>query len=359
MLPTGTFSDAANQFIDPAGVAPGDLDDGSKWNFTTADLTAPVVSAITVNGTDVNSGLSTTPTGIAKDGKIVVAFSEPVTIATPASAVMLNGGAITYTATFAANVLTITPSSALASGITVTVDVVANQIFDKSTAVVGGNPLAAGTVGKFTVLDYINPNWDQVPTSANVTPGNNKFDVANISINEDGKIYFYAVAKGTFATTPSAIAVKQNATGSIAVLAADNSLSITGLLGDAHYDLYFVAEDKVPNLMDGTSAGQTVVSILDVKTADNVAPLLLTSFNTAPFTAGLSPANGTGCVATATTLKLKFNEAIGTIDPSKFWVRKFSDNHSVSIASVTVATDVVTIALTASLAEVTQYYCRD
>jgi len=353
---TGTFSDAANQFIDPAGVAPGDLDDGSKWNFTTADLTAPVVSAITVNGTDVNSGLSTTPTGIAKDGKIVVAFSEPVTIATPASAVMLNGGAITYTATFAANVLTITPSSALASGITVTVDVVANQIFDKSTAVVGGNPLAAGTVGKFTVLDYINPNWDQVPTSANVTPGNNKFDVANISINEDGKIYFYAVAKGTFATTPSAIAVKQNATGSIAVLAADNSLSITGLLGDAHYDLYFVAEDKVPNLMDGTSAGQTVVSILDVKTADNVAPLLLTSFNTAPFTAGLSPANGTGCVATATTLKLKFNEAIGTIDPSKFWVRKFSDNHSVSIASVTVATDVVTIALTASLAEVTQYY---
>jgi len=353
---TGTFSDAANQLIDPLGVAPGDLDTPIKWHFTTADLTAPVVSAITVNGTDVNSGLSTTPTGIAKDGKIVVTFSEPVTIATPASAVMLNGGLITYTATFAANVLTITPSSALASGATVTVDVVANQIFDKSTFVIGGNPLAAGTVGKFTVLDYINPNWDLVPTSANVAPGNNKFDITNISINEDGKIYFYAVAKGTFATTPSPVAVKQNATGSIAVLAADNSLSITGLLGDTHYDLYFVAEDKVPNLMDGTSVGQTVVSILDVKTADNVAPLLLTSFNTAPFTAGLAPADGAGCVATATTLKLKFNEAIGTIDPTKFWVRKVSDSHSVSIASVTVATDVVTIALTAPLAEVTEYY---
>lgn len=348
-ISTGTFQDDANQLI----AAANDLDDASDLWFTTEDKTAPVISAITVNGTDVNSSLANAPTGIAKNGKIVITFSEPVTIATPNTAVVLNDGApVASTATFVDNVLTITPTANLGSGRTITVSVAAGAIKDKGKNTL---PVADGLVGKFVVLDYENPIWDSplLPSTA----GNNSVVIHNLSINEPGKIFYYAVPKGTFSSTPSAASVMQNATGSWTTDGGVADLTINGLLGDTSYDIYFTAQDVVPNVMDGTTPGQTVISIYDLRTLDNVAPVLLTSFNTDGFTAGLTPADNATCIATNAVLKMKFNEKIGAVDATKFWVRKVSDNTSVGVLPYTasVDNDVVTITF-AGLAQNTEYY---
>jgi hypothetical protein len=371
-----TFTDSANQTIvlnDPVGT-PGELTGAvgatANLRFSTTDNIAPVVTSITVNGTDVKASLGTTPTGIAKNGDIVITFSEPVTIASAdlnsCVQVLVNGVPVTYVGTLVGQVLTINPTADFLQTLSfpgATVDVktaTTNKIKDQATPV--ANWIATDVaVGKFVVVDYIKPSWDGGAISS--VSGNNRLTINSISIDEAGKIYYYAVPAGSLSTTPSPATIKGNNTFAN-VVAGDNTFDITGLLGDKAYDVYFTAEDLVGNLMDGTTgvlpAGQKVNVLLNVRTLDNVAPLLLTSFNTAPFTAGFAPADNANCVNALTlpvTLQMKFNEPIGSVDASKVWVRKVSNNFSVGTPIVaSIAADVVTFTLTGPLEEKTDYY---
>jgi hypothetical protein len=321
------------------------------YNFTTEDLTDPLVNTIKIGETNIASSLVTTPTGIAKRGAIVITFTEPVTIATPATAVTLTasvGPAPAFTAAFnsGTNTLTITPSADYVSEDNITVNIAANQIYDKATA---PRPLAAGAVGKFIVLDYKNPEWTAAPVG---TPGNNEIVVSAIATNEPTTIYYYYAKAGTVITNTAAF-VKTNAQGSFANTAVP--FTIKPLLGDYAYDVYFTAEDKVPNLMDQTKVNQDVKKLANIKTYDNVKPTLVTK----------SPM-GTciDALAANTKIKLKFTEkvnltaaAAGAIN-DYFWVRKASDNVKVNLASVVDndADSTVVITLAANMAENATYY---
>ena len=362
---SNTFFDSAGQGID-LGVGVGELDAPGDLNFTTADLTPPTVTSVTVNDVHVEDAINPNPTGIAKDGNIVISFSEPVTIATPNSSVQLNAGALTYTATFADNVLTINPTADFASEATITVTTVAGQIVDKATS---PNDLGAVQIAQFVVQDYIDPKWDDAGAAAvaipvgQITSGNNQVTFT-LSVDEDAcKIYYYVTDAGALSSVPTPATVKASANGFAAVDDATTSVVVNGLAGDHAYDFYFIAEDAAGNLMDGVLGdNEQVRTAMDVSTLDNVPPELDLTANTGGYTLGLSPADGASCVDISggtVLLKLKFNEAIddASIVAAKFWVRRASNDHSLTITDVSAAGNVVTITVaSAQFAQAEGYY---
>ncbi|MGF7139598.1 Ig-like domain-containing protein [Roseimarinus sediminis] len=329
---TGTFEDASGQAI----AAINDLDLPGDYNFTTQDLTAPVVSAATVGGINVLTAAAST--GINKDGNIEISFSEPVVIATPNAAVTLNGlgGAIPFAATFSAstNVLTVNPTAALASEDLVTLDIVGGQIADKATYVGGPNYVAAGNVVTFTVQDYIRPQWTAAPAGVS---GNNQITVNTIATNEATTIY-YLIVKDGVTVTQTAAYIKANATASVANTAVP--FDIKNLDGDQVYDIYFIAEDAAGNLMDHTKASENVESILNIATLDNIKPEM-TSFNPKGSCVKNQAAGGTDLViefsenVSLTAAATAAAAGLPGVMADYIWVRNAATDVAVPINSIT------------------------
>jgi hypothetical protein len=114
------------------------------------------------------------------------------------------------------------------------------------------NALTIGTIGGGP--DTTAPEW--IATWPQADPLSSTSLTVRAKTNETGTAYYVVLADG--ATAPSAAQVKAGTDSSNAAATAAGSLAITanteasgpvtGLTADTSYDVYFVAEDAVPNL---------------------------------------------------------------------------------------------------------------
>jgi hypothetical protein len=164
---TATVTGGASGVKDVAG---NPLTANAVWSFTTADSTAPTITArIPANGA----------TGVSPSTTVTVTFSEAMTAATiTASTVVLRNPAnsvvpatVSYNAS--THVVTLTPSTGLSPQTTYTATVLGGAGGVKDLA---GNPLASDAVWTFATSEII------PPTVTAVTPTTGAAGVAKTSV---------------------------------------------------------------------------------------------------------------------------------------------------------------------------------
>jgi hypothetical protein len=107
---------------------------------------------------------------------------------------------------------------------------------------------------RFDLMDNAAPTWTSgCPKADTVT--STSF-TARAKTNENGKAYYVVVADGATAPTPAEVKAGTASGGGAAIKSGtltltantEASASVTGLTAETNYDVYFVAEDRLPNL---------------------------------------------------------------------------------------------------------------
>jgi hypothetical protein len=254
---TGTFTaDATFQVLDVS--------------YTTGDFC--VANALTIGAV---SGPDTTPptisslspldnaSGVAVGTNLVVTFSEAIHIGTGDITLKNLTDSTQTTITLpnaqvsvAGAVLTINPTADLTAGKDYAIQIASTAIKDLASTPNFFAGIADDTTWNFTSadIDTTAPDWIATwPQAEQLSPTSL---TVRAKINEAGTAYYVVLAYG--ATAPSAAQVKAltdsngapvSASGSLALTAnTEATAPVTGLTADSTYDVYFVAEDAVPNL---------------------------------------------------------------------------------------------------------------
>ncbi|MCV6636441.1 Calx-beta domain-containing protein [Candidatus Albibeggiatoa sp. nov. NOAA] len=112
-------------------------------------------------------------------------------------------------------------------------------------------------------------------TTTNISGIGATFFDLEFGLDELGTVYYVVVTDGSGKPTESQIAAGQNSSGSAAIASGTVSITdtsesvtetITGLSSETSYDIYFYAEDAIPNKTDIGDDGLTTI-------ADTVAPV--------------------------------------------------------------------------------------
>lgn len=191
----------------------------------------------------------------------------------------------------------------------------------------------------------LTPNSDfTAPAWAATWPQVNPLDSTSLSVsaqtNEAGIAYFVVLADGASAPTAAQVKAGHDSadlaalkSGSIALTAAtETTASVTGLLPGTHYDVWFVAQDAVPNLQaapakvsvatlaDTTPPTLTSADIFDnayggpILTVDTVIYTVVFSKPMNPATVGIDDFRNAGSPAAT------INSVTATADPAVFTV---------------------------------------
>jgi len=123
-----------------------------------------------------------------------------------------------------------------------------------------------------TIPDVIAPEWTSLYPKTESISGSGFTAIANL--NEPGNVYLVVLASGAAAPTPAEVKAGKESGGGNALKSdtircsassTEYTSIITGLNQQTSYDVYFVAEDDIPNL-------QTSVTKISITTIDDLAP---------------------------------------------------------------------------------------
>ena len=290
--------------LDKFDNAYGGISSTSGWKFTTNDNVKPTVTYSPADGA----------TGVAKDAKIVLTFSEPVYAATSTYTFTAGAGATSPfelkvgTATLTFNAPAVTNNSK-----TITITPLANfnssdlvTVYIKPGSVVDGAGNIVDTQGQgvsFVVKDFVGPviTWDTLPTKATTDPVVAKFDEAIYSAGggeiTNANLYTILILKNN--------ANNSNVTYTSTIDATKKVITITPSSAWASEGSYLVGvsadlEDASGNHFSGANRTATI-TIADVT----------------PATVDLSSVDGKVLPTTATAT-LTFTKPDGTTaDPRK------------------------------------------
>ncbi len=286
----------------------------SSFTFP-ADTTPPALLSAEVNGVTLvlnyNEGLNPASVPSSIDFEVLVN-----SVARNVTNVAISG-----------NRVILTLASAVVNGDTVTISYGVpgiNPIRD-----IAGN-LAFALIGQSVTnntpgADVTPPAWaatypkNDTPTSTGVT--------VRAQIDEAGTVYYVVLADGSTAPSPAQIkagtdasdgALPANRFGNITMVAnTENNAAITGLTAATSYDIYFIAEDTVPNL-------QLVADrkLLDITTTSGGSDLFISEYiEGTSNNKALEIYNGTGATVTLTgnyIVLLYANGSASPINPYNF-----------------------------------------
>ncbi|WP_204561551.1 autotransporter-associated beta strand repeat-containing protein, partial [Azospirillum palustre] len=211
------------------------------------DTTPPTVSSIALSGS---------PAANASSVSYTVTFSEDV------SGVDASDFSLAKTGTADGTIGSVTQVSASVYTVSVTgisgAGTLGLNLNGSGTGIqdTANNAIATGSTGPTRTVDTVAPTFDVAAAASGST--STGFSLST-SLNEAGTVYYVIVADGATAPTSAQIKAGQDSTGSAALKSGssaattgsfDSSFSaVTGLTAGTAYDVYFVAEDTLGNLM--------------------------------------------------------------------------------------------------------------
>ncbi len=325
----------------------------------------PVINALTIGTADTETDItpptisSLNPadnaTDVAVNANLSVTFSEAIAIGTGDITLKNLTDGPTYDVpipvtdgdqvSVAGAVLTINPTADLATGKDYAIQIDATAIKDLAPTPNFFAGIAADTTWNFTtaVPDTTAPEWIETwPQAAQLSSTS---ITVHAQTNEAGTAY-YVVLPGGATPPPGAEQVKAGTDGNGALALKSGNLplianteatgTVTDLTADTTYDVYFVAEDGVPNLQ----ASPSMVSVSLVSTGmviwDPVQPL---TGSTDIVTTGLTNVAGANFGITTGTTTI-VNNGVGETGGVDVEFKSLFSGQSVELSNgITVAAD--------------------